>query len=99
MRQIHQRTLLVTLRMLLSKNADVNLRDSKLVSADGDKLSLDRNWKAPEYAWEIAEGVINYMTVVSYVRGYSYEGQALLRAHHDYGWFLGDESREMQLYN
>ena len=88
-RRLHHRTSLVTLRMLLGKNADISLKDSKLVSADGDKLSLDRNWKAPEYAWEIAEGVLNYCTIVSYVRGYSYEGQALLRALHDYGWFLG----------
>ena len=89
-RRIHDRTSLVTLRMLLSKNADISLKDSKLVSTNGDKLSLDRNWKAPEHAWEVAEGVLNYCTVISYVRGYSYEGQALLRALHDYGWFLGE---------
>ena len=52
----------------------------EVVSTNGDKLSLDRNWKAPEHAWEVAEGVLNYCTVTSYVRGYSYEGQALLRA-------------------
>ena len=93
-RRIHHRTSLVTLRMLLSKNADISLKDSKLVSTNGDKLSLDRNWKAPEHAWEIAEGVLNFCTIISYVRGYSYEAQALLRALHDYGWFLGKRTED-----
>ena len=82
--------------MLLSKNADVSIRDSKVVKISGDKVSMDRKWAQVEAVWEIAEAVSNFVTLIHYTRHYSYEGIALSRALHDFGWFLGVSSSERE---
>ena len=43
-RRCHDRTALLTTRMLLSKNADVSLKDAKVMKIGDDKISYDRKW-------------------------------------------------------
>ena len=62
----------------------------------GFQVSLDRKWAQVEAVWEIAEAVSNYVTLIHYTRNYSYEGIALSRVLHDYGWFLGISSGERE---
>ena len=95
-RRCHDRCALLSTKMLLSKNADVSIRDSKVMKISGDKVSLDRKWAQVEAVWEIAEAVSNYVTLIHYTRNYSYEGIALSRALHDFGWFLGICSNERE---
>ena len=88
-RRCHDRTALITTKMLLARNADISIKDTKLVKIGADKLSFDRKWAGPEAVSEIAEAVANFSAVIHYVRSYSYEGLAISRALHDAGWLLG----------
>ena len=95
-RRCHDRTALINTKMLLARNADISIKDAKLVKIGADKLSFDRKWGGPEAVSEIAEAVANFSAVVHYVRGYSYEGLAISRALHDAGWLLGVVSSERE---
>ena len=79
--------------MLLSKNADVSIKESNI---EGNKLVTDRKWAAPEAVWEIVEAISNYTVLTYYIRNYSYEGLAISRAYHDMGFFLGTVSSEKE---
>ena len=95
-RRCHDRTALITTKMLLARNADISIKDTKLVKIGADKLSFDRKWAGPEAVSEIAEAVANFSAVIHYVRSYSYEGLAISRALHDAGWLLGVVSSERE---
>ena len=87
-KRLHHRTSAISLRMLLTRNADVHIRDTRVMRVEGDKVSMDRKWAAPEQTWEVAEAISNFVTLIHYIRSYSYEALALHRALHDYGWLL-----------
>ena len=89
-RRAHDRASCLTTRMLLTRNADVSIKDSKTLKVEGNTISSDRKWSAPEEAWEIAEAIQNYTTLTYYIRNYSFEGLAVQRCFHDYGYFLGE---------
>ena len=84
-RRVHHRTAVINVKMLLSKNADISIRDDKEMTIAGDKVVMNRKWSGVDHPWEIAEAVSNLVTLVHYVRAYSYEAIALQRALHDYG--------------
>ena len=84
-KRLHHRTSAVSLRMLLTRNSDVHIRDTRVMRVEGDKVSMDRKWAAPEQTWEVAEAISNFVTLIHYIRSYSYEALALHRALHDYG--------------
>ena len=84
-RRVHHRTAVISVKMLLCKNADVSIRDDKTMSISGDKVVMNRKWAGVEHVWEIAEAISNLVTLVHYARSYSYEAIALQRALHDYG--------------
>ena len=88
-RRAHDRASCLTTRMLLTRNADVSIKDCKTLKVEGNTISSDRKWSPPEEAWEIAEAVQNYVTLTYYIRNYSFEGLAIQRCFHDFGYFLG----------
>ena len=90
---MHDRGSCITTKMLLSKNADVSIKESNI---EGNKLVTDRKWSAPEAVWEIVEAISNYTVLTYYIRNYSYEGLAISRAYHDMGFFLGTVSSEKE---
>ena len=90
---MHDRGSCITTKMLLSKNADVSIKESNI---KGNKLVTDRKWAAPEAVWEIVEAISNYTVLTYYIRNYSYEGLAISRAYHDMGFFLGTVSSEKE---
>ena len=90
-RRAHDRASCLTTRMLLTRNADVSIKDSKTLKVEGNTISSDRKWSAPEEAWEIAEAIQNYVTLTYYIRNYSFEGLAIQRCFHDFGYFLGED--------
>ena len=93
---MHDRGACITTKMLLSKNADVSIKESNI---EGNKLVTDRKWAAPEAVWEIVEAISNYTVLTYYIRNYSYEGLAISRAYHDMGFFLGTVSSEKEQMN
>ena len=95
-RRCHDRTALLTTKMLLGKNADISLKDAKVMKIDDDKVSYSRSWASPESVSEIAEAVQNYVSLVYYTRCYSYEAIAISRSLHDSGWLLGAVSSEKE---
>ena len=90
---MHDRGSCLTTKMLLSKNADVSIKESTI---EGNKMITDRKWAAPEAVWEIVEAINNYVVLTYYIRNYSYEGLAISRAYHDMGFFLGTVSSEKE---
>ena len=50
--------------MLLTRNSDVHIRDTRVMRVEGDKVSMDRKWAAPEQTWEVAEAISNFVTLV-----------------------------------
>ena len=70
-------------------NADVSIKDSKTLKVEGNTISSDCKWSAPEEAWEIAEAIQNYVTLTYYIRNNSFEGLAIQRCFHDFGLFFG----------
>ena len=95
-KRLHHRTSAVSLRMLLTRNSDVHIRDTRVMRVEGDKVSMDRKWAPPEQTWEVAEAISNLVTLVHYIRSYSYEALSLHRALHDYGWLLGCVENEAE---
>ena len=95
-KRLHHRTSAISLRMLLTRNSDVHIRDTRVMRVEGDKVSMDRKWAAPEQTWEVAEAISNYVTLIHYIRSYSYEALALHRALHDYGWLLACVENEAE---
>ena len=95
-RRCHDRTALLTTKMLLGKNADISLKDAKVMKIDDDKVSYSRSWASPESVSEIAEAVQNFVSLVYYTRCYSYEAIAISRSLHDSGWLLGAVSSERE---
>ena len=95
-KRCHDRAALINTKMLLARNADVSIKDVKLVKIGADKLSYDRKWAQPETASEVAEAVQNYVALIYYIRGYSFEAISISRAFHDAGWLLGVVSSEKE---
>ena len=89
-RRAHDRASCLTTRMLLTRNADVSIKDSKTLKVEGNTISSDRKWAPPEEVWEIVEALQNYVTLTYYIRNYSFEGLAIQRCFHDFGYFLGE---------
>ena len=97
-KRCHDRQSLITTKMLLSRNADVSIKDAKILKLGEDKVSYDRKWSGAEQVWEIAEAVSNLVSIIHFVRGYSFEALSIQRAIHDSGWLLGVvESEKEQL--
>ena len=92
-RRAHDRASCLTTRMLLTRNADVSIKDSKTLKVEGNTISSDRKWAPPEEVWEIVEALQNYVTLTYYIRNYSFEGLAIQRCLHDFGYFLGKLGR------
>ena len=89
-RRAHDRASCLTTRMLLTRNADVSIKDSKTLKVEGNTISSDRKWAPPEEVWEVVEALQNYVTLTYYIRNYSFEGLAIQRCLHDFGYFLGE---------
>ena len=95
-RRAHDRASCLTTRMLLTRNADVSIKDSKTLKVEGNTISSDRKWAPPEEVWEVVEALQNYVTLTYYIRNYSFEGLAIQRCLHDFGYFLGELGRFCQ---
>ena len=95
-KRCHDRAALINTKMLLARNADISIKDVKLVKLGEDKLSYDRKWASPDTVSEVAEAVQNYTALIYYIRGYSFEAIAISRALHDAGWLLGVVSEEKE---
>ena len=96
LKMMHDRVAGLKIRMLLAKNAEVSIRENKILKLDGNSVLMDKKWAGPESVAEIVEALHNFCAAIHMTRAYSYEGLSLMRASHDVGFFLGVVESEKQ---